>query len=117
MKKLALHIKPLAVLLTFLIVFTITGKSIHVLFSDCDHTIATSQQEHQENGDFIDIAEELVDCEWCKFVPQTPTLVEAPSLEYSIISPIITTSGFVYLSHYAQTHDPSSQFRGPPTSI
>ena len=75
------------------------------------------EQDHDSIVDHVDVETESTTCEWCKFVPNTPTLVNAPSIELNIIFSPITSSGFAYFDIYLQNHDPSSQFRGPPALV
>ena len=114
MKKISSHIKAIAICLTFLITISVMGKPIHLLFSDCDHNIVLTTTTDDSNFS-IDLDIESNDCEFCKFTPQTPTLVDSPQVFQGKIQVIEQ----VKLIAASQTSDQSYldfySLRGPPS--
>ncbi|MGB0525009.1 MAG: hypothetical protein ACPGJS_18700 [Flammeovirgaceae bacterium] len=114
MKKLASHIKPVAILLSFLIVFTITGKVMHLAFADCDHHISLKGVSDDE----LNITandHEYMDCELCKFTPQTPTLVTTPQLETVEFAFVEIQVNTLISRLQIQSYFHDSSLRGPPS--
>lgn len=115
MKKLSIHIKPLALFLVFLIAFAITGKPLHLVFSDCDHNITLHSTNQDAELSTLNTDAEFIACDLCKFTIQTPVLVHTPSIE---LAPITVNASLKSLSPklvYLQQYHDTRSLRGPPS--
>lgn len=115
MKKLALHIKPLAIFLVFLLAFAISGKSLHLAFSDCDHQISLLGGDHHEDGMSWSAEADINDCELCKFTIHPPLLVHTPSIEFTLAPTQTTIKGSIADQFNLQSFLRSTSLRGPPS--
>lgn len=114
MKKLIHHIRPLAALFLFLLILTAGAHTAHLLFSDCDHSIALHSEEHDEDNVTISHLD-TVECDFCKFTPPTPTLEPILTLDSSPIIGFAIYNGGENTQILSHHFDATITLRGPPS--